>query len=220
MQQEWRLTDAKNPTPDEINQLFRIARKFDARERLMIVLAYNGALRVSELIHVMVPDFHWLSGNLSMIPCKKAGKKRVRRADGSVFVVEKPLPKPEEIPLDKEVLSLARAYINQEGLDSWLFPGDTTPEGCHVVKRECPGGHISKRKVQMIFDEIATAAGIKIPSRGIHALKHGRLTEVATKTRDPWMVKQAGRHSSISMADHYVKAVDYAEKMRKLGGKL
>lgn len=220
MRQQYKITDAKNPTPKEIDLLMFTAREFGAKARLMLVLGYNGAMRVSEVVHIKVPDFHWQSSKLSMIPHKKAGKKRVKRPDGTFFYVEKPLPKPQEVLLPEEVMKLARQYIESEGVTSWLFPGDTTRAGCHVVKRNCPGGHISTRKVQMIFDEIASAAGIKVPTRGIHCLKHGRLTEVAHETRDPWMVKETGRHSSIEMADSYVKLVDYDDRMRKIGGKL
>ena len=33
------------------------------------------------------------------------------------------------------------------------------------------------------------------------------------------MVKETGRHESIAMSDHYVKYVDFNEKIEKIGGR-
>lgn len=212
----WRLTDAKNPLEDELARLFAAAKKDGPRSHLLIVLAYNGALRVSELIHLKVSDFNFQTGKVKILPLKKAGKKRFRGPDGRVRMVDKPLPAPIECPFPDIALQLTRKYLALAKPSDWLFPGASA--SCRIVKFQCPGGHMSKRAVQKIFDRLAIAAGVKVPSRGIHSLKHGRLTEIARKSKDPFLVKAVGRHASISMADHYVKYVDYQERLNEIGG--
>ena len=71
-----------------------------------------------------------------------------------------------------------------------------------------------------MFDRICKKAGLKLPGRGPHSLKHGRLTEVAKKTRDPYMVKELGRHESITMSDHYVRYLETQEAVAKIGGRV
>jgi len=67
---------------------------------------------------------------------------------------------------------------------------------------------------------VCREAGVKVPGRGIHSLKHARLTEVAEKSKDPFLVKAMGRHASIAMSDHYVKYVQMREKTEQIGGRL
>lgn len=222
MDSNWSLKDAKNLEESDLEKIFQEAKKLGPLAYVAIVLAYNGALRVSELIHIKVADFNWGTGKLTMVPLKKAGRKKKRMADGTTTVVERGLPPAIEYPLPGSVMAVARDYIKKEKLDpkGWLFPGFVRPRGCHIVKLDCPGGHLSKRKMQLIFDEVALAAKVKVPGRGIHSLKHGRLTEIAQKTKDPYFVKEAGRHSSVALSDHYVKYVNLKSKIEEIGGKM
>ena len=220
MDGNWSLKDAKNLDEADLAKIFKEAKRLGDLAYMVIVLAYNGALRVSELVHIRVSHFNWGTGKLTMIPLKKAGQKRKKMPDGTVVTVEKELPPAIEYPLPGSVMAAAKEYIRKEGLgkDAWLFPGFTRPGGCHIVKLDCPGGHLSKRKMQLVFDEIAVAAKVKMPGRGIHSLKHGRLTEVAQKTKDPYFVKEVGRHSSVALSDHYVKYVNLKAKIEEIGG--
>lgn len=217
----WVLTDAKNMRPEELEKLFSAAKKKGKAAHLMIVLAYNGALRVSELVHLKVSDFNWATGKVTMVPTKKAGLKRVKQSDGTTKTIDKPLPKPVEYPLPSNIMEMARKYIKDMRLtEGYLFPGSAGAGSCFVVKYECQGGHMAKRSIQKIFDAVAIAAGIKVPGRGIHSLKHSRLTEVAEKTKDPYLVKEVGRHSSVAMSDKYVKYVEFQKEIEKIGGKV
>lgn len=217
----WTLTDAKNPREEELQRIFEEAKKDAPRTHLMIVLAYNGAMRAAELIHFKVSDFNFSTGTALILPLKKAGKKRVKGQDGKVRIVDRPLPKKVEYPFPGPVIELVAKYVKAERLkpDSWLFPG-MCAKSCNVLKLECPGGHVTKRAVQKIFDRVCRAAGAKVPGRGIHSLKHGRLTEVARKSKDPYLVKEAGRHSSVALSDKYVKYTDFQEQMKQIGGRL
>ena len=115
------------------------------------------------------------------------------------------------------VLALVGRWIrlNELSPEDWLFAGRVRV--CKVVKYNCPKGHLSVKEAQRLFDEVAGLAKLKVAQRGIHTLKHARLSELARKTRDPWFVKEAGRHESISMSDTYVKVTDFAERIRKIG---
>ena len=217
----WNLTDAKNPHEEELDKLFKAAKSAGRTAHLLIVLAYNGALRVSEALHVRVSDFNWSTSRMRMVPFKKAGRRRVKQNDGSFKAVDRDLPAAIEYPLPVSVVKMVREYVEAEGLkpSSWLFPGRTGRGGCHIVKLECPGGHMSKRNGQKIWDAVCEKAGIKVPGRGIHSLKHARGTEIARKTKDPYLVKEMLRHGSVSMSDHYVKYVNIKEQVDDIGGR-
>ncbi len=216
----WSLDGKKNLDKEELNGLFVAARKDGLRTHLMVALAYNGAFLVSELIHLRVDSFSFRKGTISFIPLRKAGRRRVRM-NGRIRVVSRNLPDPVEYPLPKNVLTAVRKYVDTMGLSSksFLFPGRTR-KSCKLVKFKCPGGHISKREVQGIFDRIAKAAGVKLPGRGIQALKHTRLTEVARKTGDPDIVSEIGHHNSSVMGNHYVRYTNLSEEVNEIGGKV
>jgi len=217
----WVLTDAKNMRDGELAKLYAAAKKYGKKAHLMVVLCYNGALRVGELVHIKVSDFNWETGKLTMIPLKKAGIKRIRQIDGTIKTIDKPLPKAVEYPLHSVVMQMARKYIKDEKVkDGFLFPGTCGRGSCFIVKLNCAGGHMAKRSVQKIFDAVAKDAGVKVPGRGIHSLKHSRAREIAEKTKDPYMVKEACRHGTVGMSDRYVKYVEFQAEIEKLGGKV
>ena len=213
----WQLKDAKNMRPDEFDRLLVAAKKYDRRIHLMVVVAYNGALRVSELVHLKVKHWSFGDSKVAIIPLKKAGKRRLRQEDGKIKVVDRQLPSPIDYPMPKNVTSAVEKYVKDNELppDSFLFPGRS--KSCMVVNLECPGGHISKRMVQWIFDRLSSEAGIKVKGRGIHSLKHARLTEIARRTKDSQFIKDVGRHASTSMSDAYV---DFADRIEDIGGKV
>jgi len=190
----WKLSEAKSLDKGELDRIFLAARKDDRRSHIMIMLAYNGALSVSELIHIKVDSFNFGKRTVIVIPIKKipGGPKE-----------------PVDYPLPSNVIVTIQKYVTEQDLKkrSYLFPG-RAKKSCMVVGLDCPGGHISKREVQGIFDRICQAANLKLPGRGIHTLRHARLIEVAEKTRDPWVVRQAGRFQSIAMSGHYMRFVE------------
>jgi len=209
----WKMTAAKNLKPAELDRLFEAAKKYDRRVHLMVMVTYNGAFMVSELIHLKVKHFDFAGSKVSVIPLKKAGRRRMKTTDG-VKMVDRALPEPIIYPMPKNVIAVVEKYVRENELtpESFLFPGKS--KSCAVVKLECPGGHISKRMVQWIFDRLSEEAKIKIPGRGIQSLKHSRLVEVAGKTNDPQLVRELGRHNSPLMGEEYVKFVQ-----DQIGGK-
>lgn len=171
-----------------IGKLLTAARRESPRTHLMILLAYEGALRVSELIHIRVKDVDFKTEAIGLVPLRRRSKAR------------------SQWKVDREILDPIEAYIATLGLalDAFLFPG-RTKKSCTIVSFKCAGGHISKREVQLIFDRIAHAAGIKKRGRGIQYLKHARLMAVAEETNDPDMVQKLGRYGSPVMSARYIE---------------
>jgi integrase len=218
---KWALKDNKNLREDELDAILEEARKEGPKTHLMMALAYNGAMRISELVHIRANSFNFASNRLSIQPVKKAGKRRVKdRHTGKMREIVRPLPPEVDYPMPVNVMQMARKYLQKNGLEgaSFLFPGRVGK--CWVVMLPCKGGHMSRRQVQKVFDRICRKVGLKLPGRGPHSLKHGRLTEVAKKTRDPYKVKELGRHESITMSDHYVKYLDIQDTVDKIGGRV
>jgi integrase len=127
----------------------------------MMLLAYEGALRVSELIHIRVKDIDFRDGVIALMPSRRRSKER------------------PPLKVGRNVLDAVKAYISEMNLptEAFLFPG-RTKKSCALVSFKCAGGHISKREVQFIFDRFARAAGIKRRGRGIQYLKNARLAAI------------------------------------------
>ena len=218
---KWALKDNKNLREDEISTILGEAKNQGPKTHLMMALAYNGAMRISELVHLRVNSFNFASNRMAIQPVKKAGKRTIRdRITGKAREIIRPLPPEVDYPMPANVMQMARTYLQKTGLEgsSFLFPGRVAK--CWVVMLPCKGGHMHRRMVQKIFDKICRKVGLKLPGRGPHSLKHGRLTEVAKKTRDPYKVKELGRHESITMSDHYVKYLDIQDTVDKIGGQV
>lgn len=189
----------------EVQKLLNAAKKHSALGHALVSTAYNGAFRVCELTHLKVSDFDFSFNKVSVIPAKKAR------------LIGKDLPAAIDYPMPENSMRCVESWIHDQKLShgDWLFRGNV--RCCQVVKYPCPGNHLSTREAQRIFDEILLKVGIKVPGRGIHVLKHARLTELAGKTHDPWFVKAAGRHESISMSDVYVHYSDLSNRIRAIG---
>lgn len=188
-----------------MDRVMRVSQRHSSLAHVLVSTGYNGAFRVCELTHLKVSDFDFSCNKVSVIPAKKA------RRQG------KDLPAAIDYPMPANAMALVGRWISEQGLssDSWLFSGNVSM--CRVVKYPCEGMHLSTREAQRIFDEVLRMARVKLQGRGIHTLKHARLTDLAKKTKDPWFVKAAGRHESISMSDVYVRYSDLPIRVRRIG---
>lgn len=173
-----------------VGKLLKCAEKDGKRTYLIILLSYEGALRVSELIHIRVKDFDFKKEVVSLVPVRKKDKTK------------------GQCTLSSEALSAVQSYIKEYEIksESFLFPG-RTKRSCTLVSFDCTGGHISKRDVQLIFDRVAVAAGMKEKGRGIQLLKHARLVKAAKDTKDPHEIQKLGRYGSTAMSARYIAEV-------------
>lgn len=209
---KWKLKRAKTLSERELDLLFKAAKTDGHRSYVMVLLAYNGALSVSELVHLRVRDIDVVRRVIFIRPAKAAEAE------------------PIEYPFEMAVLNEVLGYIYGAGLNGgeFVFPGRTR-RSCTVSYIPCKGGHISKREVQGIFARLAEQAGISRKGRGIHTLKHARLSEVGEKTNNPSVVKEAGRHKSDVMGHAYVPKANgqttlepqgLRQLIRKIGSRL
>lgn len=77
-------------------------------------------------------------------------------------------------------------------------------------------GYSHKRRAQEAFDKYATAAGIKMPKRGIHSLRHTLAMDAAQSGMEAIRIKSLLRHTSISSTDTYLHAVRVKDDLAKL----
>ena len=217
--EHWSIRDAKTLQEFEVRLLMRAARSTSPRAHALLAVCYNGAMRVCEALHLRVRDFDFKRGSVQIIPAQRA-RKETFYSGGKITSIEKPLPEPISYPLPTQALGAIQEWIKKENLQphAWVFCGNS--RGCSVIKFACPGGHMSKREAQRIYQAVASEAGLTKRGRGIHALKHSRLLECARKTMDPWFVKEAGRLASVVLSDIYVRHVKMQQTMAAVGGKV
>lgn len=216
----WVLDEELCLTEAERHKFIEYARKLPLRLYVLLALVFNAAMRCVEVVHLHVSDLLIDNEALVIIPAKKGRKKEIKGDDGKIEVIIPPPTSPVPYPLPPEVVTILREYIAADGLGphDWLFPGRT--RNCDWLRGSCPSGHLSRRSVQRAWSRLAAMAGLQRPGRGVHALRHTRLTEWAEKTHDPFAVRDAGRLSSIQMASYYVARVNLKEKTRQVGGRV
>ena len=108
---KWSLKDNKNLREEELDAILEEAKKDGPKTHLMMALAYNGAMRISELVHLRANSFNFAAGKVSIQPVKKAGKRRVKdRHSGQMKEIVKPLPPEVDYPMPANVMQMARKY--------------------------------------------------------------------------------------------------------------
>jgi len=107
-------------TTDEVKKL--LDRCISAKERLMIYLLYDIALRAGELVRVQIEDFTVKSGFLAVHSEKKRGKAEII----------------DLVPIDDSLVDMVGEYIDSTGtLTGPLFPNLTYRSLLNLVRRLC-----------------------------------------------------------------------------------
>ena len=203
----WTLNARRTLSVVEVRRILRNAQSRSARDYVLLALTFNLAALVSEVIHLKVREFDFEGHLVQIVPLRKATQKRA-------------LPAPVVYPVMKDVSLLVRNWIRANALrkSDWIFQGRA--RSCRLLKYPCSGGHLTRRQAQRIFDIAIRRAHLKVKSRGIHALRHARLTQIARRSRDPWLVRDAGRLRSVAHGIAYVQFVKMNQYLRDIGGKL
>lgn len=212
----WNSNPAKVLTDDELKLILETAKTFPDNVYTAIILAYNAAMRITEVLHCKVSDFDFRSSTMAMYPLKKSRKKKVvDEVSGEIKILPAKRPERAMVHMPDTAMEVVRKYVASHELpgDSYLFPGKAR---CTVDW--CEQGHAHRQVYHEAFRAILNKLGIYMPERGIHTLKHARLTHVAMATKDPFKVQRFSRHSSIEMAAHYVNYVQDKDIVKAVGG--
>jgi len=209
----WKLKPAQKITREQYDTILKAA---NPRDQMILFVAMNLTLRISEVLHLRVSDFD-----------PSTGVNIVRR--------KKKTLEAETLAVAEGVVNTVRQYADEKKLtpDDWLFPGSCSPcfrtltfvekKDGRVVKKwkerqgVCDGGHLTVRRAQIVWDAILKRLGLKVPRRGIHTLRHLSATEFYRATRDVFATQERCGHNSVDTTRTYVEAVEMQERANQVG---
>ena len=190
------LTRILAPVPDDLVGL---------RDRALLLLAFAGALRRSELAAVRVEHIEPRARGLQLTLPQSKGA----RAGGSVTIAI-PAGSTAACPVKALYRWLEAAGIREGAVFRriWRPPasGGHDPAG---IRRQIVGHQpVDPRTVARIIQARAGAAGYDMGLFGGHSPKRGALTEGMERGIHPTRLKQHGRHKSYAVLDEYLEMGD------------
>ena len=175
------------------------------RDRAMLLLAFAGALRRSELAAVRVEHFEPRARGLQLtLPSSKSA-----RAGGSVTIAI-PTGSTAACPVKALYRWLEAAGIREGAVFHRIWRPPAGGGHDQVGIRSQIVGHqpIDPRTVARIIQARAGAAGYDMSLFGGHSPKRGALTEGMERGVHPTRLKQHGRHKSYAVLDEYLEMGD------------
>jgi integrase len=144
---------------------------------MLIHLALNSGLRVSEIASLKINDLHFSSKENYLIVCGKRGKKR-------------------DVYLDSEIVVHLKGYI--EIKKQWGEPID----GDAPLFTGRGGNHYTTTALEISFKKAAEKAGLP-KYYSIHSSRHTYATLLLAKTKNLRFVQKQLGHASIAMTSLY-----------------
>ncbi len=192
----WSLPDSKIINPDELRRILEVAKKNSQRDYVFFATCANTGLRLCEVGHIQKSDVK--GDRLSIV----RRKKRVLKTD-----------RIDIVPALAEILSEWSSRVDCGP----IFPGECAPCFIRRTKGEpeqvCIGGHISLRAIQRRWELAIAEAGLRVPGRGIHSLRHFAVTQFYAKYRDLRAAQLFAGHSSSTITERYASVLDMKEKI-------
>ncbi|MEL0078577.1 MAG: site-specific tyrosine recombinase XerD [Rhodospirillales bacterium] len=178
-------------TEFEVDALLTAARsqrgRHGRRLTLIVELLYATGLRISELVTLPASA---AKAQDALIIYGKGGKERL-------------------VPLGRQAISAMQSYEKDRnsfsvgrGDSPWLFPS------------RGKGGHISRRRVGQMLDELAVEAGIEVQKVSPHVLRHAFATHLLHNGADLRTVQELLGHEDLSTTEIYTHILD--ERMKSL----
>ncbi len=178
-------------TEFEVDALLTAARsqrgRHGRRLTLIVELLYATGLRISELVTLPASA---AKAQDALIIYGKGGKERL-------------------VPLGRQAISAMQSYEKDrnsfsvgQGDSPWLFPSRGN------------GGHISRRRVGQMLDELAVEAGIEVQKVSPHVLRHAFATHLLHNGADLRTVQELLGHEDLSTTEIYTHILD--ERMKSL----
>ena len=194
----WSLPEEKIITPDQLRRILDVARQ-NERDYVFFAVAANVGLRLCEIGHIQRDD---VRGDRLIITRRK---KKILR-ESSIDIV----------PALAEILNAWASRVEY----GYIFPGNCSP--CIIKRRSgeqtqvCPGGHVSLRAIQRRWELVIAEAGLRVPGRGIHSLRHYAVSQFYAKTRDLRAAQVFAGHSSSQITERYASPIDLRDQVRSM----
>ena len=194
----WSLPEEKIISPDQLRRILDVARQ-NERDYVFFATCANTALRLCEVGHLQRED---VQGEKLTVVRRKKKNLTATRID--------------LVPAFAEILN-AWAERTEFG---YIFPGNCSP--CIIHRRNgtheqvCPGGHVSLRAIQRRWELAVAEAGLRVPGRGIHSLRHYAVTQFYAKHRDLRAAQLFAGHSSSQITERYASVLDMADKIKAM----
>ncbi len=192
----WSLPDSKIINPDELRRILEVAKKNSQRDYVFFTICANTGLRLCEVGHIQKSD---VRGDRLTIVRRKKKNLKAERID--------------VVPALAEILTEWAGRVDC----GYIFPGECSPCFIRRTKGEpeqvCIGGHISLRAIQRRWELAIAEAGLRVPGRGIHSLRHFAVTQFYAKYRDLRAAQLFAGHSSSQITERYASVLDMKEKI-------
>lgn len=172
------------PTPDEMLQLLKVAKKRNSRDWCMILLAYRHGMRASEVCCLEMRDLDMRNGSIT-----------IRRLKGSLMTIQPLYPHRGQPLLDEPIA--VRAWLKERHQD-----------GSPFVFTSQKGGKLDRTQFFRIFKAVAEAAGLSPEKAHPHVLKHALGSHLVAGNVNLALVKQALGHRSINSTLQYIGTTD------------
>jgi integrase len=183
-----RSNSLKHLTEGELLDVFETARRRSTRDHAMLIVCFQHAFRVSELISLKLGNIDWRNMEIT-----------IQRLKGSLTTTQ-PLFRMRGRPCMDEVSAL-RTWLK-------VRPADSGSDFLFVSQK----GRFNRNTVYRIFAKDCRLASEARVARGerpisescwhIHALKHSRVTSVVGKM-DLYLVKLLAGHAALSSTLRY-----------------
>lgn len=184
---ETKLQELKLLAPAQVLALLEGPReKKNLRDWALLSCGYFCALRIGEAVAMRSPLFDF-TGERIYVPTEKRRDSKGYDRDP---VTGRPLVPISTLPIGSAGLDVLRRAAATGRQRTWLFPG-------------ADGQPLTTRAAELVFRRWADAASI--PRRvTFHALRHTALTRLWERTHDQVLVRDFGRHTSLSSCDDYI----------------
>jgi site-specific recombinase XerD len=161
---------------EQVKAILEAAHRASPRDGLLLEVTYLYGLRVSEAVRLKREDFRPDAG--------KEGRLRVTRSKGS---------RSGEYPLMGQIKAKLTAYLaGRRDHVPAMFAGRQ--------------GALSTRRVQVLFDGYATAAGVVLhDGQGVHCLRHSIAVHLSDGGADLFFIQRHLGHRDVKSTQIYAQ---------------
>ena len=167
-------------TEEELEHFMTQARKSGPKYSLLFALTYYFAMRVAEVVSLLLTD----------LPPSKTHQITIRGLKGGR---ERTYDLPEQIEAKYRRWLKVRHSLPDSAENVYVFPSRTLPRS----------GHMSRDTAQLAFRTLAKRAGVAMP-RSIHDLRHSKAQQLIRGHENLATVKGMLRHRDIQSTKVYI----------------